>query len=132
MIELRPKDSGGRSFVIVLFAIWGIGGLAVTAFVSLAAPVLSAILAVLLWIGGLTLFGFSSLIAGPAFRSLESGFPVYVVKSPTPAFEREYNGVAYEVLPNNFVVGEFPDGQLTFPTWKDFVDTANRVSNTRD
>jgi hypothetical protein len=133
MIEFKPKDSGGRSFLIVLFAIWGMGGLAVTTLVGAAAPTLSAVFAVLFWIGGMMLFGVGSLLAGPSFRSLEPSFPVHVVKSTiTQSFEREYNGIAYDVLQNNFVVGAFPDGQLTFTSWKDFVDAASRVPNDRD
>src|SRR5260370_3049929 len=94
-----PRETGGRRFLTGLFAIWGAGGFALTLFAAIAAPVLTASMIALVWIGGILFFGIGALIAPVPHRLDVFSVPVYVTKPPHPdGFNHEHRGGPYRSL----------------------------------
>lgn len=121
MTTFSPQNTGGRGFVTVLFALWGIAGLAVSLFALLGAPILTAIYVTLMWMGGTLFFGIFALLSSSSYRLAEHGVPVFVVAKPAEdGFDDEYRGVRYRKLEDGRIVGDFEDGQHTFRNWKQF------------
>jgi hypothetical protein len=125
MIELMPRETGGRQFLTGLFAIWGMGGFAFVIFAAMGAPVLTASMIALVWIGGILFFGLGALIAPVPYRWDDFSFPVYVTNPPrADGLNQEHRGVPFKILPNGQVVAEFADGQHTFKNWEKFLEVA--------
>ena len=125
MIELMPRETGGRRFLTGLFAIWGMGGFVLAIFAAMAAPVLTASMIVLVWIGGILFFGIAALIAPVPYRWDGFSIPVYVTNPPrADGLDQQHRGVPFKILPNGQVVAEFADGRHTFKNWKKFLDVA--------
>jgi hypothetical protein len=125
MIELMPRETGGRRVLTSLFAIWGMGGFALVLFAAIGEPVLTACLITLIWIGGMLFFGIGVLTTPVPFRWDGFSLPVYVTRPPHPdGFDQEHGGVPYKILPNGRVVAEFADGQHTFKNWEKFLEAA--------
>jgi hypothetical protein len=125
MIELTPKEGGGRRTLTGLFAIWGAGGFALALFAAVTAPVLTASMITLVWIGGLLFFGLGALIASVPYRWDGFSIPVYVTDPPHPdGLNEEYRGIRYRISSTGHVIAEFADGQHTFKNWQKFLEAA--------
>src|SRR5260370_25967709 len=123
--EPLPRGTGRRRFLTGLSAIGGAGGFALALFAAIAAPVLTASMIALVWIGGILFFGIGALIAPVPHRLDVFSVPVYVTKPPHPdGFNQEHRGVPYRILSTGHVIAEFADGQHTFKSWQKFLEAA--------
>jgi hypothetical protein len=101
------------------------GGFALSIFAAMAAPVLTASMIALVWIGGTLFFGMGALIAPVPYRWDGFSVPVHVTKPPrADGLNHEHRGVPFKVLPNGQVVAQFADGQHTFKNWQKFLEVA--------
>lgn len=120
-IEIRQRNTSGRSAMSLFFALWGVCGLAASLLAGASAPILSAIYVTLMWMAGVLFFGIGALLSHATLRTL-SAFPVYVVQPPrADGMDNQYRGVPYRVNDDGTVYAEFADGSRTFRNWKKFV-----------
>jgi hypothetical protein len=83
MVEFRPRWSGVRAVVTTCFILWGLGGLGISVFAGLGAPILTAIYVTLMWMAGVMFFGLA-LISDVSYHLAGDALPVYVVEKPRP------------------------------------------------
>jgi hypothetical protein len=104
------------------FVLWGLGGLGISIFAGLGAPILTAIYVTLMWMAGVMFFGIA-LLSDISYRLVGDALPVYVVEKPRDdGLNSEYRGVAYKKLESGHVIAEFADGKHTFKNWKQFIE----------